>query len=96
LSEVRAPIRIRTGSDSVLIPGKRGFARGSKIGAIMKRWKEELISEHRELIKRIEALDAFRNTDEHHKLERAERDRLTAQLMFMRGYATMLKSRIDT
>jgi hypothetical protein len=29
LSEVRAPIRIRTASDSVLIPGKRGFARGS-------------------------------------------------------------------
>jgi hypothetical protein len=28
LSEVRAPIRIRTASDSVLIPGKRGFARG--------------------------------------------------------------------
>ena len=31
MSEVRAPIRIRTASDSVLIPGKRGFARGSKI-----------------------------------------------------------------
>jgi hypothetical protein len=29
LSEVRAPIRTRTASDSVLIPGKRGFARGS-------------------------------------------------------------------
>ena len=31
LSEVRAPIRIRTASDSVLIPGKRGFARGSEV-----------------------------------------------------------------
>jgi hypothetical protein len=31
LSEVRAPIRIRTASDSVLIPGKRGFARGSDV-----------------------------------------------------------------
>jgi hypothetical protein len=67
-----------------------------KKGTIMKPWKKELMDEHRELIKRIEALDTFRNTDEHHKLERAERDRLTAQLLFMRGYATMLKSRIDT
>ena len=58
-------------------------------------WQERVRAEEMELLPRIGRLETYRSTEAYRALDRADRDRLTAQLMFMRGYAAMLKARID-
>jgi hypothetical protein len=58
-------------------------------------WQERVRAEEMDLLVKTGKLETYRSTDDYHRLERADRDRLTAQLMFMRGYAAMLKARID-
>jgi hypothetical protein len=61
-----------------------------------KSFQDRVREERRDLVPRIESIEALRASEAYRKLDRAERDRLTAQLMFMRGYAAMLQARIDS
>ena len=56
---------------------------------------DRMAAELVELLAKISRLEAFRGTPEYRALTREERDRLTAQLLFMRGYAEMLRQRLD-
>jgi hypothetical protein len=56
--------------------------------------EDRVRAERDALVGKIEVLEAFRSTSIYRGLPEAERDRLTAQLMFMRGYAEMLRQRI--
>jgi hypothetical protein len=58
-------------------------------------WRARVLVEHTDLQIKVGRLEVFRSTQAYRDLPRDERDRLTAQLMFMRGYLAMLKARID-
>ena len=57
-------------------------------------FQDRLLAEWKDLIAKIGHLESFRGGDTYRELATSERDRLTAQLMFMRGYAEMLRQRI--
>ena len=57
-------------------------------------FQDRVEMEHAALVGNIERLEAFRGGDLYRDLPEAERDRLTTQLLFMRGYAEILRQRI--
>lgn len=61
----------------------------------MKIIRAELVDESRELLVRVRGLEAFRGLDAWRALPRPEQDRMSLQLIFMRGYAAALSQRIE-
>ena len=55
---------------------------------------DRMTAEHQELNIKIYRLEGFRGLPEYRALALEEQNRLTAQLLFMRGYAEILRQRL--
>jgi hypothetical protein len=62
--------------------------------AVNEPYQDRMLAEWGDVSAKIHLLEVFRGGDVYRELPEVERDRLTAQLMFMRGYAEILRQRI--
>lgn len=61
----------------------------------MEAWRERLVAEKAALDDKLEALNAYINSEASRALSEAERNRHRQQRYFMNGYSTVLQERID-